>query len=109
MTVFLPPSIEAYFNTLNAAEAQVIASLFTPDGYVRDEGATHRGRGAITDWARTSQAKYAVQATPIAATQDGETHVVTARLTGTFPGSPLELTHRFTLTDAGLAALEIGE
>jgi hypothetical protein len=43
----------------------------------------------------------------LAASQDGETVLLTARLTGNFPGSPVELTYAFVLRDQRIVSLEI--
>ncbi len=38
--------------------------------------------------------------------QDGH-HIVSAEVSGTFPGSPVVLTHAFTLEGDGIVALDI--
>lgn len=108
MTLPLPPKIEAYFAASNAAEPDAVAAVFSSDGEVRDEHAIHRGREAIAAWARSSQARYRMQSQPLAIDSLGAVHSVAVRVVGDFPGSPLVLTHRFTLADDGVQALEIG-
>ena len=44
---------------------------------------------------------------PLSSRQEGDALVVKARLTGNFPGSPVELNHRFLLADGRIKALEI--
>ena len=44
---------------------------------------------------------------PLAVDASGPEVTVTARVTGDFPGSPVELRYRFTLEGASIARLEI--
>lgn len=108
MTILLPPKIEAYFNASNAERADDLAATFAADGEVRDEGETHRGRSAIAAWALGNQKRYRMQSEPLTVTDARQAQVVTAMVTGDFPGSPLELTFSFSLGDDGIRALEIG-
>jgi hypothetical protein len=39
---------------------------------------------------------------------EGEATIVTNRLTGTFPGSPIEVPFTFVLSDSKIAKLKIG-
>ena len=78
--------------------------------YARDDGEreTHRGREAITAWARDTIERYRMQSEPLETTRTENGHTVKARVTGDFPGSPLTFTYRFTLTDDAIKTLEIG-
>ncbi len=58
MTIALPKAIDAYFAGSNAHAPAAIAEAFAVDGVVHDEGKTHRGRAAITAWARETIDKY---------------------------------------------------
>jgi hypothetical protein len=74
---------------------------------VHDEGRDHRGLDAIRAWKRQADAKYQYVMEPLNASV-GETIVtLRARLTGNFPGSPIELSYTFTLAADQIAALEI--
>jgi len=108
MSADLPHVIEAYFEASNLANPERLADLFAATGEVRDEAEIHRGREAIAAWARNSHARYAMQTEPVDIVPDADVEVVTARVTGTFPGSPLDLTHRFTVMEDGIRLLEIG-
>jgi len=107
MSISLPPPIAAYF-AADAADGNAVAACFTPEGVVRDEGRTHEGRAAISRWRADVGAKFAYVVAPLAVAQDGDRVVVTGRLTGDFPGSPVELTYAFTLEGSLIARLEIG-
>src|SRR5258705_519382 len=97
MSVQLPQPITAYVAAENAADPAALASCFTEDAVVRDEGGAYTGPAAIRDWAAETHRKYGHSLEALACEQtDGQT-IVTNRLTGSFPGSPIELEFVFRL------------
>jgi len=102
-----PASIRAYFEAVEGGRTDDIAAAFAPDGEVRDERHVHRGREAIMAWAADTFQRYQMRNEILSERQDAGAHVVVARVTGTFPGSPLHFTYRFTLGAEGIQALEI--
>lgn len=102
----LPEPIAAYF-AADKREGEAIARCFTENGVVTDEGHTYRGRSAIQQWKADASAKYDYISEPFASEKrDGKT-IVTSRLTGNFPGSPVNLRFVFKLEGEQIAALEI--
>ena len=83
-------------------------ALFADDATVVDERETHHGRAAIRAW-RVGPASRFAYTTEILRTEsdDPDRHVVTARLTGNFPGSTVVLRHDFTLAGERIARLVI--
>jgi hypothetical protein len=82
--------------------------LFGETALVQDENADHRGRAAIRDWAQGAYDKYNVALTPREARREaGVTFIITG-VSGTFPGSPIELGFRFTLDGDRIEELRIG-
>jgi len=108
MTVSLPKAIHCYFDGSNAHDPEAIAQAFAADAVVHDEGKVHHGRAAIAAWARETTDKYRTTITPLAISGSGDTAAVRAKVSGTFPGSPIELTFRFELGEVGIRALKIG-
>ncbi len=108
MAIALPPAIAGYFAADHEGDADAVSRCFTADALVRDEGDTHAGPEAIRAWKTASSAKYSYRAEPFAIVEDAGRTIVTARLTGDFPGSPLDLRYRFTLAGERIAELEIG-
>lgn len=104
-TVTLPPPIEAYF----AAERDphALASCFTSQAVLEDDGHTHRGVDAITSFMAAAAAKYHANSVPFEMHQEGKLQVVRARVSGNFPGSPIDLSYRFRLEGDLIASLEI--
>jgi hypothetical protein len=107
MPADLPTPIAAYIGAANRGETEVLAQCFAEGALVRDEGKTIKGLAAIKKWMVETKQKYQHTIEPLASTQkDGKT-IVTNRLTGNFPGSPIELEFVFTLDNDKIAALEI--
>lgn len=106
MSLQLPRGVAAYFKA-DGEGGEAVARCFADEGVVKDERETHKGRAAIAAWKAAASAKYNYRSEPIAmAEQDGQV-VVTGRVTGDFPGSPLDLRYFFTLDGDLIAALEI--
>jgi len=107
MTVQLPAPIFGYFAADKSGDAHAVSRQFTGDGVVRDEGHTYTGREAIRHWKSASSAKYTYTVEPFAITDEAGLTVVTAHLTGNFPGSPVDLRYRFALEGERITGLEI--
>jgi hypothetical protein len=102
----LPEPVAAYF-AADRRGAGSVARCFTNDGTVVDEGRTHVGPAAIEAWKAAASAEYSYTAEPIAIEQHERKYVVTCRVTGSFPGSPLDLRYTFMLERGRVAFLEI--
>ena len=107
MPISLPSPIAAYFAT-DKTDGDAIALCFTPEGAVKDEGHVHRGRAAIRQWRQEASTKYTYVIEPFAVREENGRVAVTARVTGNFPGSPIDLTFAFTLEGQAISYLEIG-
>ena len=106
MTLDLPGPVAAYF-AADREDGEAVARCFTEAAVVKDEGRTYRGRAAISRWKEDASTRYQYTSEPFACGQEGGTVVVTSRLTGTFPGSPVNLRFFFVLEGDKIASLEI--
>jgi SnoaL-like domain len=106
MTLDLPKPIAAYF-TADKDDSVAVAQCFTENAVVTDEGHTHRGRAAIMHWKAEASAKYQYTSEPFSCEQKDGKFVVTSKLTGNFPGSPVNLRFFFALEGDRIASLEI--
>jgi hypothetical protein len=102
----LPEPIEAYFEA-DRRDGRAVARCFTNDGTVMDEGRTHTGPAAIEAWKTAASAQFSYIAEPFALEKEDRKYIVTSRVTGDFPGSPVDLRYAFTLERAKIASLEI--
>ena len=102
----LPPVIAEFFEATNRREFADFLSLFTADAHVNDEANDFHG-AEIADWIHraTADAKPIAEVTSV--TRDGDQWVVTAQVSGNFPGSPIPLHYSFTLKDSKIASLFI--
>jgi NAD(P)-dependent dehydrogenase (short-subunit alcohol dehydrogenase family) len=107
MTVKLPLPIARYFQAANGDDADAVAASFAADAHVRDEGRDHNGRDAVRAWADDARQRYQFHAEPRSLEPGPEGGIVTAHLTGDFPGAPADLRYRFTLAGDEIAGLEI--
>lgn len=106
MALVLPQPIANYF-AADATDGAAIAKCFTADAVIVDEKKTYKGRDAIAAWKSEASTKYDYVAEPVAIEDQGDGVIVTAHLTGNFPGSPVDLRYAFTLSGDAIARLEI--
>lgn len=103
----LPPLIQRYIDASNAHDLKSILECFADDAGVRDENASHRGKGDIEHWIRTTIERYQFQLKPLGSQElDNET-VVSVEISGTFPGSPIALDYHFAIAYDKIASLFI--
>lgn len=107
MPLNVPKAVSDYLEAEKAKDASRLALCFTEDGLVHDESQDHRGRDAIRQWKVDADAKYRYVMEPLSAAANGDTVELRARLTGDFPGSPIELDYIFRLVGNKIASLEI--
>ena len=108
MSITLPPPIAAYIRAANDQDTNAVLACFAEDALVRDERKEMRGHQAIREWKDwvTEAYRPTTEVTRVEETPDGTS--VTAKVSGTFPGSPVELRYRFRLADGKIAVLDIG-
>ena len=107
MPVALPGPIAAYIDAENGHDIQAFSQCFAEEAVVRDEGRTITGLTAIKKWKAETTAKYQHVIEPVTYRKEDITVIVTNRLTGNFPGSPIELEFVFTLESEKISSLEI--
>ncbi|HZM58370.1 MAG TPA: nuclear transport factor 2 family protein [Vicinamibacterales bacterium] len=103
----LPAPVAAYF-AADTTGAEAVAQCFTDGAVVIDERQEHRGRTAIARWKADASAKSRYSVERLGAHVPGDQTTVTGRVTGDFPGSPVDLQYHFTLEGDKIAWLEIG-
>jgi hypothetical protein len=101
-----PEPITAYFEA-DKRDGESVARCFTRQAVVKDEGVTHVGPAAIKAWKTAASAKYSYTSEPFALEQKDSQYFVSSRLTGSFPGSPVDLRFVFRLEQGKIAFLEI--
>src|SRR5437762_1594307 len=100
-------TIAEYFRASSDRDYVALTALFRNDASVEDEGRTHTGIDAIRKWVENTQAEYSFELEPLSSKDEEGTTVVSCRVSGGFPGSPIELRFRFTLKGERIASLTI--
>jgi|SRR5690348_13907059 hypothetical protein len=107
MSLALPKPIDAYLNAVDAKDVDMLALCFSDEAVVHDEGGVYRGLAAIKSWSEETQRKYKYTVEALDAALTGNTVRVRAKVTGCFPGSPIELDYLFTLANEKILSLKI--
>lgn len=106
MTLKLPRPIATYF-AADRADGEAVSRCFAENAVVKDEGHTYNGRAAIKKWKEEASAKYQYTCEPLACEDEDGKIVVACRLTGNFPGSPVDLRFAFRVAGEQIVSLEI--
>jgi hypothetical protein len=107
MPVDLPTPIALYIAAENNGDTESLSQCFAEDAVVRDENQAIEGLAAIKKWKAETKKKYQHTIEPLSSVEKEGKTIVTNRLTGNFPGSPIELDFVFTLAGNKIVALEI--
>lgn len=105
--IALPHPIEKFISAKNARNFSEAASVFSDAAVVLDEGGRHEGRKAIQAWMERASAEYDDQIEPASEVSTNSGTEVTAKVSGTFPGSPATIRFSFTLDGQSIDRLEI--
>jgi hypothetical protein len=102
------PILQRYFQAQSAHDIEAMVACFAADATVRDEGRDIIGTDAIRAWKVETSVKYRIVVEPLESHSEAGKTIVVAEVSGTFPGSPLNLTYRFGLSaDGRIRSLEI--
>lgn len=107
MSLELPPPITRYFTADVDPNPQAMADCFSEKATVRDENHVHTGRDEIRQWKVDYSKKYTATSTPIAVADERGRTIVTCKVAGNFPGSPIDLRYVFRLDGDKIGELEI--
>ena len=99
--------IAGYIAAANAQDIEAVTETFSDDAIVQDEGQIRNGIAAIRQWAMEVSKKYRPIVEALDVAQTGGKTILGARVSGNFPGSPIDLRYVFTLAGEKIARLEI--
>lgn len=103
----LPLPVSRYFDANTTFDIEGMLVPFAEDAVVFDERQMHRGPEAIRRWIEQATVGNQAIAVPEAVRAERDMFHVTARVSGSFPGSPADLTFHFRLADSRIAELVI--
>lgn len=103
----IPNVIQELIKAQNAFDSVAYANLFSETSIVHDEGKAHCGRKEVEQWIAEANEKYKSTMEPVDFTQKGNQGVLTANVSGTFPGSPLVLKFHFEIKEGMIQSLKV--
>lgn len=107
MSVDMPKPVADYFAAEIGNDQEALAQCFAEQALVQDEGQTIHGVAAIKQWMAAAKTKYQHTTEPLSVVRRGGKIIVTAKVSGNFPNSPVQLDHIFGLQDDKIISLEI--
>ena len=107
MSTKLPQPLAAYFAGVNIHDIDAMLAPFTEAAIVKDEGQERRGLAAIREWIEETTRKYRVTIVVTNVAETAGNTTVTGRVSGNFPGSPVDVRFFFELEGDQIASLEI--
>ncbi|MBC7846905.1 MAG: nuclear transport factor 2 family protein [Flavobacterium sp.] len=103
----LPRIIADWLTAENNFDKGSYSDNFTENAIVYDEGKTHKGHQEIIEWKQASNEKYKPTLEPISVIKTDKKTTLTAKVSGTFPGSPIVLKFHFELNKEKIESLQI--
>lgn len=107
MKTILPQVLSDYYAAVNDGRTDDAAACFAADALVHDESQDRQGREAIRVWIAETTQKYQPQVEVIGSREADGAVVATGRVSGTFPGSPVQLDYSFTVNGGKISHLVI--
>ncbi len=107
MTIKLPAPIAAFFDAESRNDAKALSETFAEDGVVLDEGHVIQGFAAIRHWLADTRKRYQHTVEPLESASNDDETIVTCRLSGSFPGSPIKVRFIFKLDGNAITSLEV--
>lgn len=102
-----PEIILRYFQAANAGLVDPTLDCFSAAAVVKDESRTHTGSEAIRAWIEETTLQYRPQVEVLGTERADGAVLVTGRVSGNFPSSPVELEYRFVLEGDRISHLSI--
>jgi len=106
-TTKLAGPVANYIAAANAHDIDAMMSIFNEEAVVRDEAKERQGIAAIRQWAVEVSEKYHATVEALDVAQTDVKTILSGRVSGDFPGSPIDLRYVFTLAGGKIECLEI--
>lgn len=103
----LPKVLSDLVKAQNEFDSKAYTNCFAETAIVHDEGKVHIGRTEIEHWIAESNEKYRSTMKPVHCQENGTSVILSAEVSGTFPGSPLVLKFHFEIIDGLVQSLKV--
>ncbi|UII29108.1 nuclear transport factor 2 family protein [Fulvivirga maritima] len=89
----LPPVVTHLVRAQDNFDSVAYSNCFSATAVVHDEGKTYQGKAEIQNWIDKANKEYQVSMEPVE--YDERDHIMNAKISGNFPGSPVVLSYHF--------------
>ncbi|MBT1704435.1 nuclear transport factor 2 family protein [Chryseosolibacter indicus] len=103
----LPNVVQELIKAQNNFDSVAYANLFSETSVVYDEGKTHTGRKEIQKWIAEANEKYKSVMEAVDYKETGTKGILSAKVSGTFEGSPAVLKFNFEMNEGLIKSLKI--
>src|SRR6185295_9049146 len=103
----LPKVIADLIAAQDKYDSKAFTENFSDDAIVHDEGKTYQGKTEIRQWNEMTNTKYKTKYEPLEVTTEGDKIILTAKISGTFPGSPAIIKYHFVTKNDKITSLHI--
>ncbi len=101
----LPKVIAELVKSQNEFDSVAYTYCFAEDAQVFDEGKMHNGKAEIEKWIDKSNTDYKATMEPL--NYDEKEDILSAKIAGSFPGSPVILKFHFKIADGKIQNLKV--
>ncbi|WP_129022336.1 nuclear transport factor 2 family protein [Edaphocola flava] len=101
----LPNIIAELVKAQNEFNSKAYADCFAEHAEVFDEGKSHTGKTEIQSWIDKANKEYKATMEPL--DYDESENILSAKVSGTFPGSPIVLKYNFQFSNGHIKSLKI--
>ena len=105
--MILPAAVTRYLEAANRFDPETASRCFTPDALVHDESKDYRGTDDIHDWVQATSQKYRPRFEVKHFDSKDDQVLLTAEVSGNFPGSPIELDYEIALSGGLISKLVV--
>ena len=103
----LPKVLADFLSAQDKFDSDAFVKTFADNALVHDEGGEYRGSAEIKQWNEMTNQKYRTRMEPIAFEDSKDESILTIRMSGTFPGSPVEAKFHFVIKGGKIVSLRI--
>ena len=103
----LPKVVTELIQAQNNFDSEAYANCFSETGVMFEEGMPYTGRIQIHELIEETNRKYRSVMKPVDYIENGNSSVLSAECSGTFPGSPIVLKFHFDIVDGQIQYLKV--
>jgi len=103
----LPKLIADLIAAQDKYDSKAFAENFSDNAIVHNEGKSYHGKTEIQQWNEVTNAKYQTKYEPLEVATEGDRIILTAKIPGTFAGSPALIKYHFETMNNKITSLHI--